>query len=116
MIPAGILLDENVSARLRTAFDVPVVHVCDWTNGLKDWALWQNATEQSLVIVTQDSDFSERMLLKSPPPWVVQVRVGNMRVRDFRRFLDTVWPRVWELLADHKLIILHRDRLEAIKT
>ncbi|MEF2276736.1 DUF5615 family PIN-like protein [Deinococcus sp. YIM 134068] len=116
MKPAGVLLDENVSARLRASFDVPVVHVSEWTEGLKDWALWARAREASLVIVTQDADFTERMLTQEPPPWVVHVRTGNMRVTDFRALLDDVWPRVWDLLTDHKLVVLYRDRLEAVRS
>jgi len=80
LIPAGILLDENVSARLRGAFDLPVIHVSEWTDGLKDWALRERAQDASLVIVAQDSDFTERMLAQEPPPWVVHVRTGNLRV------------------------------------
>ncbi|WP_051668684.1 DUF5615 family PIN-like protein [Deinococcus frigens] len=115
MIPAGVLLDENVSARLRGAFDLPVVHVTDWQGGLKDWALWERATQDALVIVTQDADFTERMLAQQPPPWVVHVRTGNMRVADFRALIDLVWPRVWELLEGHKLVVIYRDRLEAVR-
>lgn len=111
-----MLLDENVSARLRGSFNVPVIHVSEWTDGLKDWALWQRAREESLVIVTQDADFTERMLAQEPPPWVVHVRTGNMRVADFRVLLDVVWPRVWELLTTHKLVVIHRDRLEAVRS
>ncbi|WP_102128277.1 DUF5615 family PIN-like protein [Deinococcus planocerae] len=113
MKPAGVLL--NVSARLRGSFDVPVFHVSEWTEGLKDWALWERASEESLVIVTQDADFTKRMLAQEPPPWVIHVRTGNMRVADFRALLDDVWPRVWELLTDHKLVVMYRDRLEAVR-
>lgn len=116
IIPLGVLLDENVSARLRGAFDVPVIYVSEWADGLKDWALWERAREASLVIVTQDADFTERMLAQEPPPWVVHIRTGNMRVADFRVLLDAVWPRVWELLAEHKLVIVYRDHLEAVRT
>jgi len=79
LIPAGISLDESVSARLRGAFDLPVIHVSEWTDGLKDWALRERARDASLVIVTQDSDFTERMLAQEPPS-VVYVRTGNLRV------------------------------------
>lgn len=51
---------------------------------------------------------------------------GNMRVADFRALLDSVWLRLWELLDSvwlrlwelldtHKLVIIHRDRLEAVR-
>lgn len=116
MKPAGVLLDENVSVRLRGSFGVSVIHVSEWTEGLKDWALWERAREESLVIVTQDADFTERMLAQEPPPWVVHVRTGNIRVADFRVLLDDVWPHIWKLLAEHKLVVLHRDRLEAVRS
>ncbi len=92
-----------------------MVHVTDWQGGLKDWALWERATQDALVIVTQDADFTERMLAQQPPPWVVHVRTGNMRVADFRALIDLVWPRVWELLEGHKLVVIYRDRLEAVR-
>lgn len=111
-----MLLDKNVSARLRGSFNVPVVHVSEWTRSLKDRALWARAREASLVIVTQDADFTERMLAQEPPPWVVHVRTGNMRVADFRALLDAVWPRIWDLLAEHKLVVLYRDGLEAVRS
>ena len=57
----------------------------------------------------------ERMLAQEPPPWVVHVRTGNRRVADFRVLLDAVWPRVWALLEDHKLVILYRDYIEAVR-
>lgn len=48
--------------------------------------------------MTQDADFNERMLAQKPPPWVIHIRNGNMRVQVFRALLDDIWPRVWELL------------------
>ena len=105
-----------MSARLRSSFDVPVIHVSDWADGLKDRVLWERATEGSLVIVTQDADFTERMLAQEPPPWVVHVRTGNMRVQDFRVLLEGVWPRIWAMLDTHKLIVMYRDRLEAVSS
>ncbi len=67
------------------------------------------------MIVTQDADFTERMLAQGPPPWVVHVRTRNMRVADFRALLHLVWPRVWELLEGHKLVVIYRDGLEAVR-
>lgn len=68
-----------------------------------------------MVIVTQDADFTERMLAQEPPPWVVHVRVGNMRVQEFRDLLDRIWPRIWEVLQSHKLVVIYRDRLEFVR-
>ena len=71
---------------------------------------WQN----ELVIVSKDADFSERILLAPPPPWVVHLRIGNMRRRDFHAFLARVWPQVESLLPGHKLVNVFADRIEAV--
>jgi predicted nuclease of predicted toxin-antitoxin system len=50
-----------------------------WT----DTQIWQYAREQDLIIVSKDTDFSDRVMVSNPPPRVVHIRFGNMRMRDF---------------------------------
>ena len=53
-------------------------HVKDFgLTGNDDEAIWQLASEQSFVIVSKDSDFLHRSLLRGHPPKVIQLRVGN---------------------------------------
>jgi predicted nuclease of predicted toxin-antitoxin system len=54
-------------------------------------------------------------MLSSPPPWVVHLRIGNLRKREFHTFLSTVWPSIEGLLPAHKLINIYRDRIEAVQ-
>lgn len=49
-----------------------------------------------------------------PPPWIVHLRLGNLRVAEFRAFLARTWPMVEALLPAHKLINVYLDRLEAV--
>ena len=42
--------------------------------------------------------FSERIILRSPPPWVVHLRFGNLPRRYFHALLAKVWPQVETLL------------------
>jgi len=70
---------------------------------LSDTLLWRYALERELVIVSKDADFSHRMMTTSPPPWVVHLRFGNLRRRDFHALLARLWPRVEALLPAHKL-------------
>ena len=67
----------------------------------------------SRVIVTKDADFSDRILVSSPPPWIVHLRFGNMRRTEFHRFLSSVWKQVESLLPANKLICVYSDRIEA---
>ena len=65
------------------------------------------------MIVTKDADFSDRILVSAPPPWIVHLRFGNMRRREFHQFLASVWPQVESLLPTNKLVCVYGDRIEA---
>jgi predicted nuclease of predicted toxin-antitoxin system len=110
----GFLLDENLPRRLALSPSLPVIHATSLGTGPTDLQLWEYARSKELVIVTKDADFSERVILATPPPWVVHLRFGNMRRKNFHAFLARAWPRIEAMLPAHKLINLYEDRLEGI--
>ena len=110
----GLLLDENIPSRIIFTPTLPVLHSTSLGQSLSDTFLWEYALENASVIVTKDTDFSNRIMLADPPPWVVHLRIGNMRKRDFHLFLARIWPQVEALLPAHKLINVYSDRIEAI--
>lgn len=113
----GFLLDENLSSRLRAGFGegVQVVHARELGTNPSDLELWNFAEQHGLVIVTKDADFTDRVLLADgPPPWVVQLRCGNLRARALREFLKGRWPQVLAFLPGHRLILVFPDRIEAL--
>lgn len=111
----GFLVDENLPASLRLPTKLPVIHVTDLWSSPSDSLVWHHAREQRLVIVTKDADFSHRILSSEPPPWIVHVRFGNLRLRSFIQRMSSVWPMVESLLPEHKLISVLSDRIEAIQ-
>ena len=64
--------------------------------------------------MTKDADFSGRIILQTPPPWIVHLRFGNLRRREFHAVLARVWPQVEALLPTHKLVNVYPDRVEAV--
>lgn len=113
----GFLLDENLSPKLRAGFGegIRVAHARDLGPNPSDLEPWSYAERESLVIVTKAADFIDRILARDvPPPWVVQVRCGNLRARALREFLEQRWPQVVALLPEHRLILLSWDRIEAL--
>jgi predicted nuclease of predicted toxin-antitoxin system len=76
-----LLFDENLSHRLAMA----LVDIYPGSRHLRDCGLrggtdeevWRYAKENGFVIVSKDSDFSERSALLGCPPKVVWLRVGN---------------------------------------
>jgi predicted nuclease of predicted toxin-antitoxin system len=111
----GILVDENLPADLRLPSAFPVRHVAENSNSPTDSSVWQQGVEGRLIIVTKDADFRHRILMSEPPPWIVHVRVGNLRLRPFIEHLTSVWPIVESMLPKHKLISIFIDRIEAIE-
>ena len=100
--------------RLRFTPGLPVVSFPKAGKNPTDTQLWEFAQQNELVIVSKDADFSERIIMQSPPPWVVHLRFGNLRRNDFHAHLTRVWPQVESLLKFHKLVNVYADRLEGI--
>jgi len=112
----GFLLDENLSPKSKAGLgDGLVVHARELGENPSDFALWEYAQARALVIVTKDADFQDRLLLSdAPPPWVVQLRCGNLRARSLRELLEACWPQVLALLGAHRLVLVYLDRLEGV--
>jgi predicted nuclease of predicted toxin-antitoxin system len=110
----GFILDENLPARLLFLPSLPVVPLATLGVSPTDSQLWEFARKEQLVIVSKDADFSDRIITRAPPPWVVHLRFGNLRRKDFHELLKRVWPLIEVLLKDHKLVNVYTDRLEGI--
>ena len=76
-----LLLDQNLSHKLVLALDQAfpgTAHVVNLSlETASDADIWEFAKANGFTIVTQDSDFSERVILYSYPPKVIWIRVGN---------------------------------------
>ena len=110
----GFLFDENLPRRVLFVPSHPVLHVEMLGRSPDDAALWECARNEEFVIVTKDADFSHRILLSHPPPWVVHLRFGNVRRADFHAFPARVWPQIEALLPAYKLVNVYADRIEAV--
>jgi predicted nuclease of predicted toxin-antitoxin system len=111
----GFLFDENLPTKIQFTPSLPIIHVSILGNSPSDTQIWQYAKEKQLVIVTKDSDFSDRLMVDSFPPKIVHLRFGNMRKGEFHSFLARVWAEIEMLVIDHKLINVYSDQIEAFK-
>lgn len=110
----GFFFDENLPSRLTFTPSHPLVAGTGLGSSPTDTQVWEFARQGALVIVSKDADFSERIILSTPPPWVVHLRFGNLRRRDFHALLARVWPQVETLLKTHKLVNVYLDRVEGV--
>ena len=112
----AFLFDENVPSRLSIVPSKPLLGARDAIRArASDREIWDFATRNECAIVSKDADFSDLILASEPPPWVVHLRFGNLRRREYHRLLAQVWPRIESLLPEHKLIRVYADRIEAFK-
>ena len=110
----GFLFDENLPRQVQFSPSLPVVPAAQIGASPTDTMVWEFARQRELVIVSKDADFSERIITRQPPPWVVHLRFGNLRRREFHALLARVWPQVEALLKSHKLVNVYADRVEGI--
>jgi predicted nuclease of predicted toxin-antitoxin system len=110
----GFLFDENLPQHIDFSPTFPAVSISEVGSSPTDSAVWEFARKRELVIVSKDADFSDRIIVQQPPPWVVHLRFGNLRKKDFHALLGRVWPKIETLLKSHKLVNVYSDRLEGI--
>ncbi len=89
-------------------------HVVEINDELKDSRIWLYAKEHDLTIVTKDTDFSELVLLNEPPPRVIHIKFGNMKMREFHQKISKIWNDVCSLSENYKLVRIYQDRIEGI--
>lgn len=109
------LVDVNLPRLFSQWNSADYVHQHDHDPSKHDSAIWEYAREEDLTIITKDSDFSSRILLSSPPPKVIHVRLGNMDMRAFHAAIAKCWPEVLAMNETHKLVIVHTDRIEGVR-
>jgi predicted nuclease of predicted toxin-antitoxin system len=76
-----LLFDHNLSPRLALRLSdlfSASIHVSDvQLQEADDLVVWNYAKVNGLVIVTKDSDFSDRSLLMGHPPKIIRIHLGN---------------------------------------
>lgn len=112
--PRGFLIDRNLPGPLRFVLPGECRHARELGDACTDTQLWNVARDESLVIVTKDADCYDRMRLSDPPPWVVQVTLGNLRRHELLEHVAAAWPAVGSLLPEHQLILLRAGSVEGV--
>ena len=110
----GILIDGNLPNRLSLPTDLSVRDVSSLCESPMDSEIWSHAKALDLVIVTKDADFSHRIIATEPPPRIVHIRVGNMKLRQLLPFIGGMWPRIESYVPTSKLINVYLDRIEVV--
>jgi len=86
-----LLFDQNLSHRLLRDIDIAFPgsqHVADVNLTTEDdESVWKFAADHGFVIISKDSDFFHRALLRGHPPKVIHLRIGNCSTQHIRNLL-----------------------------
>lgn len=59
-----------------------------------DNEIWNYAKLNNLTIISKDTDFSHRIIASQPPPKIIHVKIGNLKLKSFASFMERVWDGV----------------------
>lgn len=111
---AKYLIDVNLPYYFSLWNTSEYLHQKDIDDMWLDEQIWEYAKENDLTIISKDSDFANRILLKNPPPKVIHIKLGNMKIQDFFTIISQIWEDVKQLSENHKLVNVFHDRIEGI--
>ena len=109
------LVDVNLPYYFSLWDNSDYIHQSDIDESWSDKQIWDYAAANNLIIITKDSDFYHTILTTEPPPKVIHLRIGNMRIGQLHKFLNRVWPEVVMLIETCKLVTVYADRLEGME-
>lgn len=109
------LIDANLPRGIEVWQGEKFYFVADIDAEWTDSDIWEYARKNGHTIVTKDADFSHRIIVARPPPRIVHIRVANMRLREFERFINANWKAIRAASENHKLVNVYKDRIETIE-
>lgn len=109
------LVDANLPYYFSLWKGQEYLHQADLGRDWSDSRIWEYAESQNLTIITKDADFSNRIILSEPPPRVIHIKTGNMKLSEFHGFLSSQWEEILTLSVNHKLVNVYNDELFAIR-
>lgn len=109
------LVDANLPYHFSLWNRSNYIHINDLDKMMSDSDIWELSRINNYIIITKDTDFSNRILSTEPPPKVIHVRVGNMTIKELHAFLNRIWPEIVTLVEENKLVNIYSNRIEAVK-
>ena len=108
------LIDVNLPYYFSLWNSEEYIHLKDIDQEWSDDKVWDYALENNLTIITKDSDFSKKILLKNPPPKIIHIKLGNMRQNELYLTLSKMWEDILDMNKKYKLVNVYKTGIEGI--
>ena len=109
------IVDLNLPYRFELWNNPRFIHVKNLNDEWTDEEIWEYSKKRDLIIVTKDVDFSNKIIVRNPPPKVIHIKVGNLKLRDLHAFLNNNWPIIERKIKKFKLLNVYTNKIEGIK-
>ena len=111
---AEFLIDTNLPYYFKLWLSEKYLHQNDLDPKASDKSIWEYALLNNLTIISKDSDFSNRILVSKPPPKVIHIKFGNIKMNEFHDLIHKSWDEVIQMSMSNKLVNVYKDRIEGI--
>jgi predicted nuclease of predicted toxin-antitoxin system len=109
------IVDLNLPYHFELWNNPRFIHLKDINDEWSDEEIWEYTRKKNLIIITKDADFSNKIIVKNPPPKVIHIRVGNLKINALHNFLNSNWHNIERKIRKFKLINVYPNRIEGIK-
>ncbi len=109
------IVDENLPYKFSLWDNEGFIHQYEVGDIKSDEDIWEYARKNRLTIITKDADFSDRIIVSDPPPKVIHIRIGNMRIKEMFEFFQKNWDNILNHSEKYKLTNVYKDRIEGIE-
>lgn len=112
---AKFLVDANLPYHFNLWHNKNFIHLFDINDAWSDTEVWDYAKTNHLIIVTKDADFSNRIILADPPPRVIHLRIGNMKLSAMHELLNRIWKEIELMSEKNKLVTVFDHEIEGMQ-
>lgn len=105
------LVDANLPKYFSFWSSKAYLHVSDLGADLLDSEIWAYSKNNGLTIISKDADFSARIINAEPPPKIIHIKIGNMKIGALHEFIGKRWEEILEMNAKCKLVKAYPDKI-----
>ena len=112
---ARFLVDVNLPRNFSGWAGDDYVFVRDIDATWSDRTIWDHARANGFIIISQDADFIDRALLEPESPKIIHMRLGNIRLREWRVLMSRLWPEILLEISAFRIVVVFKDTLDCIE-
>ena len=100
--------------RKLKALGANAIHTTYFPDGhlLDDIKIIEIAIEQERIVITKDSDFQDKFLLKGAPPKILLLKLGNISNKNLFKSIESVYTMIEQLFTNgNGMVLLSKNNI-----